>query len=105
MPHSLSAGQAKNRASTEPGEKAEGGKKDFSAMLADDLEATYLLIDLPRLRQARYVAGVSPSIQGEPRRSAAHALLHPRRRVYTQVPEFTLLYETLPKKLRVYRID
>lgn len=79
--------------------------EDFSKMLADDLGATYLLVDLPRLRQARYLAGVSPSVEGEPRRSAAHALLHPRRRVYGEVPGFTLLYETLPKKLRVYRID
>ena len=74
-------------------------------MLADDPGATYLLIDLPRLRQARYVAGVSSSVEGGPRRSAAHALLRPRRRVYAQVPGFTLLYETLPKKLRIDRID
>ena len=83
----------------------ESRPKEFSVILAEELGATYLLVDVPRLRQARYLAGVSPSIQGEPRRSAAHALLHPRRRVYAQVPGFTLLYETSPKKLRIYRID
>ena len=48
---------------------------------------------------------MSPSVEGEPRRSAAHALPRPRRRVYAQVPGFTLLYETSPKKLRIDRID
>jgi hypothetical protein len=79
--------------------------REFPDLLARDFGARYQLVDLARLRLERYVAGVPPDVEGEPRRSAARALLHRRRGGYSRVPGFTLLYESSPKRLRVYGID
>ena len=77
----------------------------FSRFLRKESAASYLLVDVPVLRRWRYHAGVPPSVRGEPPGSAAQALLHRSSRVYGEVPGFTLLYESSPRRHRLYRIE
>ena len=78
---------------------------EFSDLLADHFQARYLVVDLPRLRGARYIAGLPAHIKKEPAKSAARSLLHRSPGVYRRVPGFTLLHESTPKRIRIYRVD
>jgi len=79
--------------------------ESFARFLQEEFEASYLLVDVRRLRRWRYHAGVPPSVRGEPAGSAAQSLLHWRPGVYRKVPGFRLLYESSPKPLRLYQIE